>query len=223
MTQEVKPHPLNVPGDFYVEDGCCTACDMPRAEAPDLFGMTPEPHYHCYVKRQPQSAVEENQMLSAILCAELQCIHYRGNNPAIISRLSAMGEMNVCDSAPPAGTELGLRTHVTFLRPQGHDLDWLALSFKAFLKTQRGKYSRIRFPWRSAATTVKYKRNEETWRNVAFEEHDERVHVFHDAQDDTGVSWYLARWLETLEGVTEVRWYTETGWSTTDVWHPAHY
>jgi len=29
----VKPHRLNVIGDFYVADDCCTACDVPEAEA----------------------------------------------------------------------------------------------------------------------------------------------------------------------------------------------
>src|SRR5436190_13493730 len=147
MTHEAKPHPLNVIGDFYVEDGCCTACEVPQTEAPALFGMTPAPNYHCYVKRQPQSGAEREQMLSAILCAELQCIHYRGNDPAIVTRLSAMGEIGACDTTPLPSTELGLRTHLTFAALQRSDPASLAASYKAFLKTQRGKYSRISFPW----------------------------------------------------------------------------
>jgi hypothetical protein len=224
MTQNLKPHPLNVIGDFYVEDGCCTACDVPQSEAPDLFGMTSDPYYHCYVKRQPRSKTELDQMLSAIACAELQCIHYRGNDPAIISRLSAMGEMEICDTEPPPGTELGLRTHVTFATQQAPDLPVLAASFKAFVKTQHGEYSRIAFPCSSSSsTTVTYQRNDNRWRNVRFDTCDDRVHVSHDADDDIGVSWYIYRWLATLDGLYDIRWYTEDGWRNSGVWHHSHY
>ena len=133
-----------------------------------------------------------------------------------------MGEMDVCDATPPPGTELGLRTHMTFAARQDHDLPSLASSFKAFLKTQRRKYSRISFPWRIKPTTVNYKLNGEGWRSVVFEFVDDRVHVFHDGLDDTGVSCYVARWLETVGTAIYVRWYTEAGWSTTGVSHRLH-
>tara|TARA_R100000789_G_C2965165_1_gene139110 strand:- start:69 stop:743 length:675 start_codon:yes stop_codon:yes gene_type:complete len=224
MTHDVKPHPLNVIGDFYVEDGCCTACDVPQTEAPDLFGMTTDPHYHCYVKRQPQSKSEYDQMLSAIACAELQCIHYRGNDPALISRLSAMDVMEICDTAPPPGTELGLRTHVTFATDRTPDLPMLASSFRSFLKTQRGQYSRISFPWLAlSSTTVTYKRNDRRRRNVALAICDGGTHVSHDAGDDISVSWCIHRWLATLDGLSDIRWYTEDGWRNSGVWHHSHY
>lgn len=224
MTHDVKPHPLNVIGDFYVEDGCCTACDLPQSEAPELFGMTSDPNYHCYVKRQPQSKPEHDQMLSAIACADLHCIHYRGNDPAIISRLSAMDEMDICDTNPPPGTELGLRIHVIFATNQTVELSVLASSFKTFVKTQRGEYSRISFPWiPSSSTTVRYRRNDNRWRNVVFANFENRVHVSHDAYDDTGVSWYIARWLATLDGLSDILWCTEDGWRNSGVWHHSHY
>lgn len=148
MTQESKPHPLNVPGDFYVEDGCCTACDVPRTEAPGLFEMVSNPLHHCYVKRQPQTAKEHDQILSAIRCAEMGCIHYCGTDQAIITRLSAMGEMDVCDTTPAPNTELGFRTHITFVVPKPPDLSALATSFKSFLIEQQGEYIKTRFPSR---------------------------------------------------------------------------
>jgi hypothetical protein len=37
---EHKPHAANVAGAFYVEDGCCTMCEVPFAEAPELFGTS---------------------------------------------------------------------------------------------------------------------------------------------------------------------------------------
>jgi len=39
----VKPRPyrLNVIGDFYVEEGCCTLYGVPESIAPDLFERLP--------------------------------------------------------------------------------------------------------------------------------------------------------------------------------------
>lgn len=97
------PHPANVPGDFYVEDGCCTMCEVPFAEAAALFGTAQDPkgYPHCYVKRQPESPTELAQMVSAIRCAELQCIRYRGTDRLIQLRLVEIREGAVCDSLPP--------------------------------------------------------------------------------------------------------------------------
>jgi hypothetical protein len=148
MTHKSKPHLLNVPGDFYVEDGCCTACDVPRTEAPGLFGMISKPLHHCYVKRQPQTAKEHDQILSAIRFAEMECIHYCGTDQAIISRLSAMGQLHVCDTTPPPDAELGFRTHITFVASKTPDLSSLASSFKSLLNREQGEYSQITFPSR---------------------------------------------------------------------------
>ncbi len=49
QTSERMPFPKNVPGDFYVEDGCCTSCGMPTTEAPELFAYAPDGH--CYVRQ----------------------------------------------------------------------------------------------------------------------------------------------------------------------------
>lgn len=96
------PHSANVPGDFYVEDGCCTMCEVPFAEAPDLFGTVQDPkgYPHCYVKRQPETADELDQMLSAIRCAELQCIRYRGSDRVVQLGLVETGEGVICDGLP---------------------------------------------------------------------------------------------------------------------------
>lgn len=90
MAAPPKPHALNVVGDFYVEDGCCTICGVPEVEAPELFG--PEPPWgqgtdHCYVRKQPSNADELTKMLRTIECAELACIRYRGRDEAIVNQL----------------------------------------------------------------------------------------------------------------------------------------
>jgi hypothetical protein len=34
-------HPLNADGDFYVEHGCCTACEVPSYDASVIAAQTP--------------------------------------------------------------------------------------------------------------------------------------------------------------------------------------
>ena len=46
----LPPHPANVPGPFYVEDGCCLACGVWEQEAPGLLAWLPDADVpHCYV------------------------------------------------------------------------------------------------------------------------------------------------------------------------------
>jgi hypothetical protein len=97
--QSRDAHPLNVPGDFYVEDQCCTMCAVPHSEAPNLFGTT-EDESHCFVKKQPGTEEEMAQMVSAIQCAELQCIRYAGTQRSIQIRLVEVNEGSVCDALP---------------------------------------------------------------------------------------------------------------------------
>jgi hypothetical protein len=96
-------HPLNVTGDFYVEDGCCTLCGVPESIAPDLFawaGGAPK-FDHCYVRRQPHSAYEIGQMIGVMGTQELGCVRYRGVDRSIQKRLVAAGEASQCDSLSP--------------------------------------------------------------------------------------------------------------------------
>jgi len=52
VMSENRAHPLNIEGDFYVENGCCITCDLPRTLAPDMFRYTAQKD-HCYVYKQP--------------------------------------------------------------------------------------------------------------------------------------------------------------------------
>lgn len=100
---EHKPHPSNVPGDFYVEDGCCTMCLVPFSEAPELFGECQDPngYSHCFVKQQPETPADTAKMLNAIRCAEFMCIRYRGKDRAIQLDLIEFKTGLVCDKLPP--------------------------------------------------------------------------------------------------------------------------
>ena len=101
-TNPKAAHPANAPGDFYVENQCCTLCGVPQALAPELFSTPAETSAvdHCYVRRQPATDTEINQMLDVISGAELQCIRYAGNDQSILDRIIAAGESAVCDAIP---------------------------------------------------------------------------------------------------------------------------
>jgi len=99
---EHKPHSANVPGDFYVEDGCCTMCEVPFVEAPELFGKCQDPdgYQHCFVKRQPVTLDEVTNMMDTIRCAEFMCIRYRGSDRRIQLELINAEVGVVCDNLP---------------------------------------------------------------------------------------------------------------------------
>ncbi len=115
-----QPHPANVPGDFYVEDGCCTMCEVPLIHAPDLFGvctdnrtypgMASRSYEHCYVKQPPVTDEQRDQMIEAIQFTELECIRYRGRDELIQLRLIEIGQGHVCDSLTTEQRELSRQT-----------------------------------------------------------------------------------------------------------------
>jgi len=74
-------------------------CEVPFLEAPELFGVVKDPraYNHCHVKRQPDTPAELDRMVSAVRCAELQCIRYRGSNRLLQLRLIGAGEAGICD------------------------------------------------------------------------------------------------------------------------------
>jgi len=91
-----KRHPLNVPGDFYVEDGCCVACLVPFEAVPELLRYD-EDASHCYVCQQPRNSQERQLMAEAIGLSEVRCIRYSGKNEQVLNLLSIKGELGQCD------------------------------------------------------------------------------------------------------------------------------
>lgn len=112
MSNLIKPHPRNAAGPFYVEHGCCTACDVPMVEAPELFEYDAE--NHCFVSQQPQTNEEVTRAIGAAWCAELQCIRYRGDDPEILRRFAELDLRLLCDVEPPAHIVPLIRNHATF-------------------------------------------------------------------------------------------------------------
>jgi len=87
------PHPANVPGPFYVEDGCCITCGVWEDIAPDLLAWTPDDddRPHCFVARQPETDAEFGRMLRAMDAAEVACIRVRACRPDWAGRLRKAG------------------------------------------------------------------------------------------------------------------------------------
>jgi hypothetical protein len=90
------PHAMNVPGDFYVEAGCCTSCVVPFQEAPGHFDL--DGTGHCYICQQPSTAEAVDGMVRAVWASEVSCIRYSGTDPEILRKLSDLNEEAQCDS-----------------------------------------------------------------------------------------------------------------------------
>ena len=93
---EKNAHPLNVAGPFYVEDGCCLLCDVPRGLAPDMFKFT-ESVDHCYVYRQPETQEQLGRMVEAMKYAEVACIRCRSRDPDLLRVLKQQQQEDQCD------------------------------------------------------------------------------------------------------------------------------
>ena len=86
------PHPANVPGPFYVEDGCCIFCGVWEDIAPDLLAWSGEgASDHCYVARQPETDEEVGRMIEAMRVNDVDCIRVRRCGAALARRLKEEG------------------------------------------------------------------------------------------------------------------------------------
>ncbi|OCC00610.1 hypothetical protein BA190_32965 [Labrys sp. WJW] len=112
---DVRPHPENCVGDFYVDDDCCVTCGVPLDLAPEIFAWATDVDLpSCVVVRQPTTPDEIYRTLAAVRGAEVPCIRYQGRDPEIGRRLVAMGEGDQCDFPPPPDACSVRRSHVTF-------------------------------------------------------------------------------------------------------------
>jgi len=88
--------PLNVPGEFYVADKWCMACEAPEHEAPDLMANEPGSG-HCYFRRQPVTA---DELACAVMAVAVGCcgaVRYAGTDPAVIEQLRQLGISEMID------------------------------------------------------------------------------------------------------------------------------
>ena len=102
-------HPKNAAGPFDVLNGCCTACGVPTATAPNRSNSTRLMMTSMIANLNAEMA----KALQVLRSQELGCVRYRGTDEAILRRLAEAGEAQQCDHAP-AGVGVVLRNVVTF-------------------------------------------------------------------------------------------------------------
>jgi ferredoxin len=103
-------HPLNAPGDFYVERGQCISCGAPEAEAPMLMAYDEEEG--CYFRRQPETDEEVQCAINATWASCMAAPRYAGTDERVRIRLSVLGSRNSCDH--PIEPAVDPQTHVRF-------------------------------------------------------------------------------------------------------------
>lgn len=104
-------YPLNQ-GDFYSENGSCTACGAPQAEAPVLIEHSREDH--CYFRKQPVTGAEVDQAIRAMMVSCTNALRYGGTDEQILKRLYENGMADLCDRQPQQHYPVVVRNRVDF-------------------------------------------------------------------------------------------------------------
>jgi ferredoxin len=208
-----RPYPKNVPGSFYVVDGCCIACAIPQGEAPDHFAFDQDGH--CYIKKQPCTQTEIDRMLQAMWSAELDCIRYCGRDSNVFQRLGAMGKPHLCDFPPAEGIAIVLRNHVAFVKVDGGPavLEEAVEDFRSFwMKTERRTMRGPRRPllggrmWFELAW---YKNRYHRIHVQRIGKGKSRILVSHAPKEPSrGISSILSSWLTQSKRYGQQQWYT---------------
>jgi hypothetical protein len=116
LVAEHPRNPKNATGPFYVLQGQCITCGAPRAEAPGL--VTLDDRTGCYFHKQPETAVEVNDAIRAMLVSCVEAYRYGGTDPGIRRRLAEVGQSHLCDH-PVQGHPVTIRSHARFTLARG--------------------------------------------------------------------------------------------------------
>ncbi len=231
MSAEHQPHPKNVTGPFYVVNGCCTACDVPMIEAPELFAYDDN---HCFVKRQPETADEFNHAFRAVHAAELECIRYRGDDSNLLRRFAELGESHLCDVAPSADISPVFRNHVAFEGIPDQCVTLTArLLIEAFMEfllrldkareslDQRFRYRFKEIQGRGQTASFGYSWFEDNFHPVEILRSTEIGWLLrHSPENEVGcrgVSIQIDDWLKQDGRFQNIRWFTESGLKSSGV------
>src|SRR5260370_21240797 len=84
-----EPHVKNAPGPFYVANTECMACGYPHVLAPDLMAWSEDGH--CYFKKQPETAAEQEQAVQAVVGSCCGQLRYAGADAHVIQSIRKAG------------------------------------------------------------------------------------------------------------------------------------
>ena len=79
MNYEIKKHPLNVKGKYYVDQNSCTCSAACEYVASNNFAID-EVHISAYVFKQPETPEEEAQCQEAMMCCPVEAIFDDGED-----------------------------------------------------------------------------------------------------------------------------------------------
>lgn len=224
-----EPHPKNVPGDFYVEHGCCLCCDVPFIEAPGLFEY--DETHHCFVKQQPRTDAEVTQIMSAAACSETGCIRYRGHDPAIFERFGALGETGLCDHPPEGGIPIAIRNIATFKTksnpPTAISSAELIELFKRHLQDphrsnawQDYRFTETKKSARSASFSYAwYENNFHEVNCIQIDRPDAEFLITNQDAAYVGISDTIHEWLASETYISDIRWYVGPKWREESKWY----
>jgi hypothetical protein len=214
MARKPKPHPSNVPGDFYVVDQCCTACGVPTNIAPDLFAFDED---HCFVKRQPSTKDEFERALKVVARQELGCIRYGGRDPVILRRLAEAGEGAQCDFARWTRVRPVLRNHVSVSARAAGTRSWDSAAvlehFRSWIGARKPDYRTTDVRETGTCAVFSFTWYEDNFHEVVAEPRGDTVGqwlIHHSG--NLAVSETLDEWLRSTDVFAEGRWYTEREW-----------
>jgi hypothetical protein len=231
MSDKPKPHPKNVAGDFYVEDGCCTACLVPEVYAPNLMGYD-ESDAHCFVAKQPTNEDEVYEALKMTWGAELECIRYKGEDPHILKRLAEVGAADSCDHKHLIqGIKPLFRNHITFHYPQIKSELELADQFKDHILSQNSKYLRYQVTGTKtdkSGVTFSFSWDGDNYYSIWFNQTKLDVwdifnrtgldawHIFHSPDYEQigskSISLTIDEWLRSKNEISDIKWHTNKAW-----------
>ena len=223
MTDPIRQHPKNVQGPFYVEYGCCTACDVPMQEAPNHFAY--DAAGHCYVCRQPETPAETTDLIGTAWMAEFQCIRYRGNDADVLRRFAELDLRELCDIEPPQNIKPITRNHVDFVVGGPFSItspQQLASEFIDHLYSQNNEWRQ--FKTRSLHATADSASLEFSWYDDHFHQivfsatrgDSNKWHIQYPLKNelgDHGVGYVVSLWLsQNPDRFTDIRWYSDEDW-----------
>ena len=89
MPEPAKRVAKNAPGDFFVHQDQCIACQICVDMAPELMGYDRSERFStCYFSIHPSSSAELERALEAYASCCIGAVDYEGNNPDILKRIA---------------------------------------------------------------------------------------------------------------------------------------